>query len=41
MVRTRWWIEEYTYEDMYATTFWGMLWQMLPMVLLGQRFKKH
>lgn len=39
MVRTRWWIEEYTYEDMYATTFWGMLWQMLPMVLLGQRFK--
>ena len=39
MVRTRWWIEEYTYEDMYAITFWGMLWQMLPMVLLGQRFK--
>src|SRR5574344_39041 len=39
MVRTRWWIEEYTYEDMYAITFWGMLWQMLPMVLLGQRFR--
>ena len=39
MVRTRWWIEEYTYEDMYAITCWGMLWQMLPMVLLGQRFK--
>ena len=39
MVRTRWWIEEYTYEDMYAVTFWAMLWQMLPMVLLGKRFE--
>lgn len=38
MVRTRWWIEEYTYEDMYATTFWAMMWQMLPAVLLNQRF---
>ena len=39
MVRTRWWIEEYTYEDMYAVSFWAMLWQMLPMVLLGRRFE--
>lgn len=39
MVRTRWWIEEYTYEDMYASSFWAMLWQMLPLVLLSQRFK--
>lgn len=39
MVRTRWWIPEYTYEDMYASSFWAMLWQMLPLVLLGQRFK--
>lgn len=38
MVRTRWWIEEYTYEDMYAVTFWAMLWQFLPMVLLYRRF---
>ena len=38
MVKTRWWINEYTYEDMYAATFWGMLWQLLPMVLLYQRF---
>jgi hypothetical protein len=38
MVKTRWWINEYTYEDMYAITFWGMLWQLLPMVLLYQRF---
>ena len=38
LVRNRWWIEEYTYEDMYAITFWGMLWQLLPMVLLEQRF---
>lgn len=39
MVRHRWWIEEYTYEDMYAVTFWAMLWQLLPMVLLGRRFE--
>lgn len=39
MVRTRWWIDEYTYEDMYAVTFWGMLWQLLPAVLLYQRFE--
>ena len=38
MVRTRWWIEEFTYEDMFAVTFWSMMWQMLPAVLLGQRF---
>ena len=38
-VRTRWWINEYTYEDMFATTFWCMLWQMLPAVLLSQRFQ--
>lgn len=39
MVKHRWWVEEYTYEDMYATTFWAMLWQLLPLVLLGQRLK--
>ena len=39
MVRTRWWLVEFTYEDMYASTFWAMLWQMLPEVLLGQRFR--
>lgn len=38
MVKTRWWLVEFTYEDMYAVTFWAMMWQMLPMVLLGQRF---
>lgn len=39
MVRTRWYIREYEYEDMYATTFWICLWQHLPLVLLVQRFK--
>jgi hypothetical protein len=39
MCRTRWYINEYTYEDMYAVTFWCEMWQMLPMVLLNQRFK--
>lgn len=38
MVRTRWWIPEFQYEDMYAVTFWAMLWQLLPIVLLKQRF---
>ena len=38
MVKDRWWLVEFTYEDMYAVTFWGMLWQLLPMVLLQQRF---
>lgn len=38
MVKNRWWIPEYQYEDMYAVTFWAMLWQCLPNVLLMQRF---
>jgi len=38
MVRTRWWIPEFQYEDMYAVTFWAMLWQLLPIVLIKQRF---
>lgn len=37
-VRTRWWVDEFVYEDMYATTFWCMLWQLLPTVLLTRRF---
>ena len=39
MMRTRWYIPEYTYEDMYSTTFWICLWQHLPLVLLVQRIK--
>ena len=38
MVRVRWWLEEYSYEDMYASTFWCMLWHLLPTVLLVRRF---
>lgn len=38
MVRTRWWIDEFRYEDMYALTFWGMIWQYLPVLLFTQRF---
>lgn len=37
-VRRRWWVADFGYEDMYATTFWTMLWQMLPIVLLTRRF---
>lgn len=38
-VKERWWLVEYTYENMYAVTFWAMLWQMLPLVLLDQRIR--
>jgi len=38
-VKERWWLVEYTYENMYAVTFWSMLWQMLPLVLLDQRIR--
>lgn len=38
MVNERWWVREYCYEDMYAVTFWAMLWQLLPVILLLQRF---
>ena len=39
MVRTRWWVPEYQYEDLYARTFWWNLWQHLPLVLLTRRFE--
>ena len=38
-VRTRWWVKEFCYEDMYSITFWVMLWQHLPNLLLTQRFR--
>lgn len=38
MVRVRWWIPELDYEDMYAVTFWAILWQHLPLLLLARRF---
>lgn len=37
-VRTRWWLEELIYEDMFATTFYCLLWQALPNIILTQRF---
>lgn len=39
VVRTRWWVPEFQYEDMYAVTFWAMLWQHLPLLLLSRRFQ--
>ena len=39
MVRIRWWIPEFDYEDMYAITFWGLMWQHLPLLLLARRMK--
>lgn len=37
-VRSRWYVEEYTYEDMYASTFWVLLYHKLFEVLMTQRF---
>lgn len=37
-VKQRWWVDDFDYEDMYSMTFWCMLWQMLPVVLLTRRF---
>lgn len=39
MVAKRWWVPEFGYEDMYAVTFWAMLWQQLPLILLTRRFQ--
>ena len=38
-VETRWWVDEYIYEELYAPTFWAMLWQQLPLLLLTRRFE--
>ncbi len=38
-VSERWWVPEYIYEEQYAPTFWAMLWQQLPLVLLTRRFE--
>lgn len=38
-MRERWWVYEYWYENMYAITFWALLWQQLPLVLLTRRFQ--
>lgn len=36
--RIRWWRPEYLYEDLYAVTFWAIIHQLMPIVLLVQRF---
>lgn len=37
MVRNRWWVPEYCYENLYATAFYSILWESLPNVLLSKR----
>lgn len=39
MVRTRWWVDAYVYEELYPVVFWSILWQQLPLLLLSRRFK--
>ncbi len=36
-VRTRWWVPEFSYENLYPIAFWMLLWESLPNVLLSQR----
>lgn len=39
MVSVRWWKPEFSYEDLYPSAFWWIMWQYLPVLLLTQRFK--
>lgn len=34
----RWSVKEYTYEENYAAVMWSMLWCILPMTLIAQRY---
>lgn len=36
-IHYRWYIADYAYEEMYPVTFMGMVWALLPQVLLAQR----
>jgi len=36
-IHYRWYIADYSYEEMYPVTFMGMVWALLPQVLLAQR----
>lgn len=38
IVRTRWNVPEYAYEENYATVLWTMLWCILPIALIAQRY---
>lgn len=38
VVRTRWNVPEYTFEENYATVLWTMLWCVLPVALIAQRY---
>ena len=38
IIKTRWSIDEYTYEENYAVVLWTMMWSILPLGLIAQRF---
>lgn len=38
-VRKRWWVPEFSYENLYPIAFWMLLWESLPNVLLAQRIE--
>ncbi len=38
-IHYRWYIADYSYEEMYPITFMGMVWALLPQVLLAQRVR--
>ena len=37
MVKTRWWVNEFVYEDMYAITHQALLWHLMYLTIFGQR----
>lgn len=37
MVRERWWVDEFTYEDMYSITHQAILWHLMYLTIYSQR----
>lgn len=38
MFRTRWCVNEYVFEENYANVLWSVLWSILPLAIVGQRY---
>ena len=38
MVRKRWAVDEYNFEENYAATLWSLVWTLLPVALIAKRY---
>lgn len=38
LIKTRWDIKEFSYEENYANVQWAMIWSLLPLILVSQRY---